>query len=271
MRTRRWIIALVVVAALAFGAYKLFVHAGTALTPTVVTPQMDVHRALSPDLATRVSHLLHARSEDRSSRPRLIALTFDDGPYPVTTPLLLDVLHDLGIKATFFYIGRDAEQYPELARRTSLEGHEIADHTYSHPNLDELSAVQVAAEITKGARVLHEYSADAGIDTLFRPPHGRFTEETLDVAQQLHYHTILWSDDPGDWRTVTPQILASHVEEHATAPEIVLLHSGRWATIAMLPEIVSRFRKAGYEFVTVGTLLRSSPAELTNHPAKHPV
>lgn len=270
-RALRWGLALAALAVLGLGAYKVFVHAGIALTPTVVTPKMDVHRALSPDLRTRVAHILHAGSEDRSKRPRLIALTFDDGPYPVTTPLLLDVLHDLHVKATFFYIGRDAEQYPELARRTSLEGHEIADHTYSHPNLDQLSAAQVALEITKGARVLHQYSSDPGIDNLFRPPHGRFTEETLHVAQQLRYHTILWSDDPGDWRTVTPQTLVAHIEEHATAPEIILLHSGRWPTISILPQIVSRFRAAGYGFVTVSELLARSPAELTNHPAKHSV
>lgn len=270
-RTVAWLLGLALTAALVVGGYRLFVHAGTELTPTVVTPKMDVHRALSPDLATRVAHLLHPRVEDRSGRKRLIALTFDDGPYAVATPLLLDVLRDLGVKATFFYIGRDAEQYPELTHRTQVEGHEIADHTYSHPNLDQLSAAQVALEITKGAHVLHRYSNDPGIDNLFRPPHGRFTEETLDVAQQLRYHTILWSDDPGDWRTLTPQALASHIEQHATEPEIVLLHSGRTPTIAMLPEVVARFRNAGYEFVTVSELLKRSPARLTNHPARQSV
>lgn len=270
-RTLAWLLGLTFIAALVAGGYKLFVHAGTELAPSVVTPKMDVHRALSPDLPTRVAHLLHPQADDRSGRKRLIALTFDDGPYAVATPLLLDVLRDLRVKATFFYIGRDAEQYPELTHRTQVEGHEIADHTYSHPNLDQLTAAQVVGEITKGARVLHRYSNDPGIDNLFRPPHGRFTEETLDVAQQLRYHTILWSDDPGDWRTMSPQTLASHIELHATAPEIILLHSGRVPTIAILPEVVARFRQAGYEFVTVSELLKRSPARLTNHPARHSV
>ena len=242
------------------------------MAPAILTPKMDVHRALSPDLRTRIARLFKApREGSRAGRPRLIALTFDDGPYPVATPLLLDELRDLHVSATFFYIGRDAEQWPELARRTSLEGHEFADHTYSHPNLDALAPSQVAMEIEKGAKVLHRFSNDAGIDNLFRPPHGRFTEETIHVAQHLRYHTILWSDDPGDWRTVSAHDLLLHIEEHATAPEIVLLHSGRLATIALLPALVDRFRAAGYEFVTVSQLLTRVPAEETNHPAKHPV
>ncbi len=82
--------------------------------------------------------MLHARgSDDRSDRPKLIALTFDDGPYPIFTPLLLDELRDLHVPATFFLIGRDAEQWPDLTRRIEAGGNEIADHTYSHPNLDQ--------------------------------------------------------------------------------------------------------------------------------------
>ena len=69
-------------------------------------------------------------TDDRSSRPRLIALTFDDGPYPVFTPMLLDVLRDLHVPATFFLIGQDAQQWPELTRRIEADGNEIADHTY---------------------------------------------------------------------------------------------------------------------------------------------
>lgn len=268
----RVLVAVLLVLALAYGVYRVFVHSSAIMRPAIITPSMNAHRALSPDIGARVDRLLHEQTGgDRTNRPRLIALTFDDGPYPVTTPLLLDVLAQLRVPATFFLIGRDAEQYPELTRRISRDGHEIADHTYSHPNLDQLSDASVRDELLRGAAVLHRYSADPAIDEYFRPPHGRFTEETIDVAQALHYHTILWSDDAGDWRSVPAQELAAHIEAHATAPEIVLLHSGRLSTIAMLPEVVARFRKAGYRFVTVGTLLESVPPADTNHPAKHPV
>ncbi|GAC1391060.1 MAG: hypothetical protein NVSMB31_08260 [Vulcanimicrobiaceae bacterium] len=255
-----------------FVAYHVFLHSNVLFAPTVITPKMDVHRAVAPDLRSRVDRLLHEPIlSNRSGRPRLIALTFDDGPYAVTTPLLLDTLRDLHVHATFFYIGRDAQQYPELTSRTSREGHEIANHTFSHPNLDQLSNAAVGTELREGAVALHRSSADPSIDRLFRPPHGRFTEETLMVAQRLGYHTVLWSDDGGDWRTMTAQSLAQHLETHATAPEIVLLHSGRLPTIEMLPEVVARFRTAGYEFVTVSQMLARTTLEQTNHPAKNAI
>ncbi|MDP9018096.1 MAG: polysaccharide deacetylase family protein [Candidatus Eremiobacteraeota bacterium] len=250
--------------------YYIAGRSSVLFAPTVIAQKMDVHQAIARDLPSRARRLMQqpilARHADG---PRLIALTFDDGPYAVTTPLLLDALRDLRVHATFFYIGRDAQQYPELTSRTSREGHEIANHTFSHPNLDQLSNAAVAEELASGARALHRYSADPAIDHLFRPPHGRYTEATLQVAQKLGYQTILWSDDGGDWRTLTVQSLAEHLETHATAPEIVLLHSGRLPTIQMLPEVVARFRAAGYEFVTVSQMLARVTLDQTNHPSKH--
>ena len=89
-----------------------------------------------------------------------------------------------------------------------------------------------------------------------RPPHGRYTLATIEAVQKAGYDTALWTDDPGDWRNVTADELAAHVFSRATAPEILLLHSGRMPTIALLDRIVPRFRAAGYRFVTIGSLLR---------------
>lgn len=259
----------VLIAAFAAGTLRLAFH-GSKLQPALVTPQMDAQQAVSPSFSGKIKRALKERvSYEREGRPKLVALTFDDGPYPYTTPLLLDMLKSLGVKATFFLIGHDAQQWPELTQRIHEDGHELADHTYSHPNLDEESDAQVRSEIQQGRDVLSALVPDPALRSLFRPPHGRYTVETVRVAQSLGYKVVLWNDDAGDWRTVTAQELAGHLEQHATAPDIVLLHSGKMATIEMLPEVVARFRRAGYSFVTVGELLsRVSVAEL-NHPAKH--
>ncbi|MDQ6926480.1 MAG: polysaccharide deacetylase family protein [Candidatus Eremiobacteraeota bacterium] len=217
-----------------------------------------------PILAARGSKLVSVQPP----AGRRIALTFDDGPYPVVTPLLLQTLRDLRVPATFFLIGRDAEQYPDLTRAIAAGGHEIADHTLTHPDLDRLSDAAVAGELRDGAASLERIAPDPAERRLFRPPHGRFTVATLRAAQSAGFDTILWSDDPGDWRDVTADALRDHVLAHAVAPEIVLLHSGRQATVAALPEVVDRFRRAGYTFVTVGALLRRSSAEQLNRPAK---
>lgn len=273
MRSRRMIFAAVVAAALlGYAAYRIFVHGGH-LRPAIVTPAMDAQQAVSPGIIGRFKRVVneHVTYGDRAGRPKLIALTFDDGPYPVFTPLLLDELRQLDVPATFFLIGRDAAQWPQLAQRIERSGNEVADHTFSHPDLDRETRSEVREEILKGQRVLFALTGDAAVKRLFRPPHGRYTLNTIEVAQALGYTTVLWTDDPGDWRDVSARSLWLHVEQHATAPEILLLHSGKPATIAMLPRIVARFRKAGYRFVTVTRLLSLvSPQEL-NHPAKHPV
>jgi peptidoglycan/xylan/chitin deacetylase (PgdA/CDA1 family) len=261
--------ALLSIALLAYVLYRVFAHSNTLLQPALVTPHMNAHRALSPSLDARVDRLLHERQDsDRSGRPKLIALTFDDGPYAVTTPLLLDALRDLRVRATFFLIGRDAEQFPELVRRIERYGNEIGNHTYSHPNLDQLSPRAVRAELVRGRAVLQHLSPDPSIRSLMRPPHGRYTEETVDVVQSLGYHVVLWTEDPGDWQTLTVPELAHLIEDHATAPSIVLLHSGKLATVQTLAQIVPTFRANGYQFVTVGELLRRAVPETINHPAK---
>jgi peptidoglycan/xylan/chitin deacetylase (PgdA/CDA1 family) len=273
VRFRTAAAALAVAAAiLAYGVYRLVVHVRAPVVPAVVTRTMDAHRTLSRDIGARVDRFMHDRAPaDRSAWPRLVALTFDDGPYPVTTPLLLDVLADLHVPATFFLIGRDAEEFPDLTRRIARAGHEIANHTLTHPNLDEMSVAGVRRELDGGRAALERLVADPATHTMMRPPHGRFTEETVEVAQESGYHVILWTDDPGDWRSVGPAELAAHIEAHATAPDIVLLHSGRIATLAMLPEVVARFRRAGFTFVTVGELMRRAPVAVIDHPERHPV
>ncbi len=253
----------------AYGAYRLYRRTDALGEPALVTPTMDVHRLLSPSLAVRWDRLIHGNAPPAGPRPKLIALTFDDGPYPVDTPLLLDTLGDLRVHATFFLIGRDAEQYPELVRRIAAAGDEIGDHTLTHPNLAALDDAAVRSEIDGGAAMLDRFVRDPAITTMFRPPHGRYREATLRVAQAAGYDTVLWNDDPGDWRQVSAETIERHILAHATAPEILLLHSGRLATIEMLPAIVARYRAAGYAFVTVGELLAQVGPDALNHPLKN--
>jgi peptidoglycan/xylan/chitin deacetylase (PgdA/CDA1 family) len=258
--------------ALAFGTYRLVHRATAPVVPALVTRDADAHRALSMSLGAQVDRLLHDRPPPlnrRGGNPRLLALTFDDGPYPVETPLLLDVLADLHVPATFFLIGHDTEEFPGLAVRISREGHEIANHTQTHPaDFNALSPAAVTEELQAGATTLERYVRDPAIRRLMRPPHGRFTEATVATAQRDGYDVILWNDDPGDWRSVPPEAIETHMENNATAPEIVLLHSGHLNTIDALPQIVARFRAAGYQFVTVGQLMARVPASLILHPDK---
>ena len=179
------------------------------------------------------------------------------------------MLADLHVPATFFLIGQDAEHYPALARRIAREGHEIANHTQTHPpDFNDLPPAAVTDELQRGAATLERIVRDPAIRTMMRPPHGRFTESTVVAAQRAGYDVVFWNDDPGDWRSVPPEALESHVESNATAPEIILLHSGHLNTIEALPQIVARFRAAGYRFVTVGQMLARVPVGQIVHPDK---
>jgi LCP family protein required for cell wall assembly len=268
--SRKAVIGAVVALVVVLAVVRIVVHNPNPPLPAIVTPAANVHRLVGESLDARAYRLLFDRSGSggRADRPKLIALTFDDGPYPVETPLLLDALRDLRIHATFFLIGRDAEQYPALARTIAADGNEIGNHTATHPSLDRLDAAGVRTELTTGAALLAAAAPQASETTLFRPPHGRFTETTLRTAQQLGYTTVFWNDDPGDWRADGGNGLVEHVLAHATAPDIVLLHSGKLSTVADLSRLVRDFRKGGFRFVTVGELLKSVPASDVTHPER---
>ncbi len=257
------IAAALALAVLLLGARE-FKHV-TEPTAAVVTPQMNADDQVGTGFSARVHRFIDSHSHATVEHPKLIALTFDDGPYPMFTPLLLDELHALKVPATFFLIGRDAEQWPELAQRIEAQGNEVADHTYSHPNLDEESPQQVRDELTHGRDVLWNLVHDPSVRTFMRPPHGRYTVETLQTAQELGYAVVLWTDDTGDWRTVTSENITNGVLRNATSPDIVLMHSGKLATIEALPAIVDHFRRSGYTFVTAGELLRRVAPYAVNH------
>jgi peptidoglycan/xylan/chitin deacetylase (PgdA/CDA1 family) len=263
-------IVLVALAAAGYASWRLWLKSDDLLRPVVVLRDADAAALLSPPLGVRIGALLGQGRAAAPARPKLVALTFDDGPYPVATPLLLQVLRDAHVAATFFLIGRDAEQYPALTRAIYGGGHEIADHTLTHPDLDRLSDAAVAGELRAGAAALERIAPDRAERRLFRPPHGRYTTATIRVAQAAGFDTVLWSDDPGDWRAVPLGELRDHLVSRATAPEIVLLHSGRLATVAVLPDVIAAYRRAGFRFVTAGELLRRVPADQLNHPAKLP-
>jgi peptidoglycan/xylan/chitin deacetylase (PgdA/CDA1 family) len=273
MRLPRGIALAALVIVVAYVAYRIVVHVRAPVIPAVIPRTMDARRAIARDPLARIDRFINDRAPaDRRSWPKLVALTFDDGPYPVSTPLLLDVLSAAHVPATFFLIGRDAQEFPDLARRIARGGNEIANHTLTHPDLDALNNAGVLAELDGGKAALAQLVPGASaISTMMRPPHGRFTLATVAVAQRAGYDVILWNDDPGDWRSVSAADLAAHIARSATAPDIILLHSGRPATIAMLPGVVARFRDAGFSFVTVGELLRRVPVAVIDHPEKYPL
>jgi cellulose synthase/poly-beta-1,6-N-acetylglucosamine synthase-like glycosyltransferase/peptidoglycan/xylan/chitin deacetylase (PgdA/CDA1 family) len=201
--------------------------------------------------------------------PGLIALTFDDGPDPQWTPAILDILKRENVPATFFIIGKNGQTYPDLIRRIVNEGHEIGNHTFTHPNLGEIPLSLTDLELNATQRLIE---SEVGRSTvLFRPPYFGDAEadkpeevEPAIRAKELGYLMIGVRIDPDDWRLpVTSQEIVDRTTQRALDPnpetrgQVVLLHDSggdRSATVEALPKLIHELRARGFRFVPVSDL-----------------
>lgn len=195
-----------------------------------------------------------------------VALTFDDGPNPPYTQELLTLLDQEAVKATFFFIGQNVEQYPAIAREVVQRGHLIGSHTYSHSDLLKLSDEQAIWEIDHSLQVIEKA---VGIRPhLLRPPHGFRDAFILSAAARLNLQVIQWTVMAEDWKKPGIDIITNRVVNHATNGSIILLHDGdgvqsgdRSQTIAATKRIIRLLKDQGYQFVTVNEIFDSHQHE----------
>ncbi len=188
----------------------------------------------------------------RAPPERLAALTFDDGPDPVVTPLILDQLVRLGVPATFFPVGVDARRYPAVCRRLAAAGMELGNHSLTHSRLSVLDAAAQQREIVEGARLIAE--ASGAPVRWFRPPYGDYDATTLAVCAASRQRMALWNVDSDDWSEAGEEKLVRSVADAARAPAVILLHASLLPTVAALKGIVELFRANGFAFVTLSEL-----------------
>lgn len=179
-----------------------------------------------------------------------IALTFDDGPHPVYTPLLLDGLAKRKVKATFFITGENAEAYPELVKRMQEEGHLIGNHTYSHIQLTQGNREKFKGELVKTNEIIEEITGQ-GVNYV-RPPYGSWDKS---FEKELNMIPVLWSIDPLDWCCNDASCVIRKVESAAEENAIILLHDSYPSTVTAALQIVDDLQKQGYVFVTVEEIL----------------
>ncbi|MEA5552998.1 polysaccharide deacetylase family protein [Anabaena cylindrica UHCC 0172] len=193
---------------------------------------------------------------------KVIALTFDDGPWPNSTIQVLDILKKNKIKGTFFVVGQNVKNYPDLAKRVVTDGHTIANHTWHHW-YHHMNPQMAAYEVANTTDIIYKTT---GVKTsLFRPPGGNMKNGVVAYARSNKYATIMWSTDSIDYSRPGVPRLINNVFRGAKSGGIVLMHDGggdRTNTVKALPEIISRFRKQGYEFVTIPELLEMQDKNL---------
>ncbi|WJV28346.1 polysaccharide deacetylase family protein [Rossellomorea sp. AcN35-11] len=184
---------------------------------------------------------------------KYVALTFDDGPSPKVTPDILKTLKEHYAKATFFMLGSQVDFYPDLAKKVSEDGHEIANHTLHHRDLSQLGQEQIEHQIKESEKIITKATGQENL--LIRPPYGAYNDKVESVAQAANEPLILWSVDSLDWQSLNEQDVITTVEHEVVPNSIVLLHDIHPSTGKALPELLSALEDQGYEFVTVSQLL----------------
>jgi peptidoglycan/xylan/chitin deacetylase (PgdA/CDA1 family) len=197
-----------------------------------------------------------------------IAMTFDDGPSATLTPKLLDLLAAHHIKATFFVIGENVAEHPEIITRAAREGHEIGNHSWSHPNFGKMSDESIRRQLQQTDDAIK--SATGKRPTLMRPPYGSITtRQKRWIHDEFGYNVILWDVDPNDWKRPGPAVVRARILKETRPGSIVLSHDIHPGTIEAMPSTFDELEAKGFKFVTVSELIRMATAG-PSHPSGVP-
>jgi peptidoglycan/xylan/chitin deacetylase (PgdA/CDA1 family) len=230
--------------ALTEGAEKKSAEAAPAASNAVATPVV-------PDSTDKLTFM------KRKTGKKWIALTYDDGPVPSFTPRLAEYLKTNNVPATFYLLGQMVKAHPELVKSLAADGFELANHSYTHPDLKRQSAEKVRKELQDTHDLIKEVS---GIDVkTMRPPYGNHNSMVDEICKDMGYKVILWDVDTEDWRKRSADSMMNTILKETGDGSIILMHdrkhAGRDTVLEVTRKTVEHFRAKGYTFVTVSQLL----------------
>lgn len=194
-----------------------------------------------PQLLLGVNHVEHLNPQTKT-----VAMTFDDAPHPLTTPLLLEALKRSDVKATFFSVGDNLQMYPQLAYDIVHQGHKLANHSQNHHNLTTLQTAQQGPEMEECFAIIRKLGGDT---RLFRPPGGGLDWRALRYMYNHNITLAWWSNNVGDWASMPAWKIVHHFRNSLRAGDIILLHDAGTSTPQAIPTIVREAREKGLEFV----------------------
>ena len=179
-----------------------------------------------------------------------LALTFDDGPHPEYTPLLLDGLKERNVSAAFFLMGKNAEKYPDIVERMAKEGHTVGNHSYSHVQLNEMEELEACKEMTKANKAIEEITGKK--PDYIRPPFGAWSRDLDCITNMI---VVLWDVDPLDWQCQNTDLIVKRVVSKVKEDDIILLHDSYETTVEATFQIIDTLQKEGYEFVGLDEMI----------------
>jgi len=199
-------------------------------------------------------------SESQTSN-KVVALTFDDGPYSPYTEQVLDILKEYNVPATFFVVGQNVERYPEVVRRIAIEGHQLGNHTYHHVDLLKVDRKTMAEEIDRTSKAVAAITGDA--PHVVRPPHGFRDPAVMEIMAERGLKVVEWSVMSRDWTNPGVEVIVDRTVSKVKNGSIILLHDGdgitsdnsRIQSVEATRRIIQTLLAQGYQFVTVDEIL----------------
>ena len=208
----------------------------------------DDRAGAEPEEMIPVEHLV--LPEEKKTEKKRIALTFDDGPHPIYTPQMLELLKEEQVPATFFLLGENVELYGDVVKEIAKEGHLIGNHTYHHVQVTSLSLEEACKEIQETSDLIEELT---GTGTEYvRPPFGTWNEE---LEERLNLIPVMWSIDTKDWTTQNVDWIVRETVKHAEDHDIILMHDSYQSTVDAVKRIIEQLEAEGFEFVTVDEII----------------
>ncbi|MFS0877015.1 polysaccharide deacetylase family protein [Solibacillus isronensis] len=218
--------------------------------PVVEIPLSFINPLLASDFQIAMQSENTIIPSDKGSSKKRIALTFDDGPHPEVTKQILALLEKYNAKATFFMLGSRAQYYPGLVREVLDSGHELGNHTWSHPVLTKISSAEIEKEYNSTEEAIIHATGENS--TVFRPPYGAINEE---IRNAIPCKSVNWTIDTLDWKYRDSEKLFPMVKEALHNNAIVLMHDIHQSTADGLEPVLAYLQKEGYEFLTVSEIL----------------
>ena len=202
------------------------------------------------------------------TKEKKIAVSFDAAWGNEQTEDLIRILDSYGVKTTFFVVGEWAEKYPESVKALHAAGHEVCNHSDTHPHMPRLSPDEQKQELKRCNEKIAAVTGET--PKLFRPPYGDYDDTLLTSAESLSMQSIQWDVDSLDWKNPTPEEMKQRVLSRVQSGSIVLFHNGAKNTPSSLPEILKALQKEGYEIVSVSELLLKGKSTVDGNGRQQP-
>ena len=181
----------------------------------------------------------------------MVAITFDDGPNPATTPELLDLLKEYNVRCTFFMVGKNAEANPDIVKRICAEGHELGNHSWDHPDLSVMSSQEIIEQLQSTDDAVFKA---CGHDPVYiRPPFGAMSDTYHDSVDR---DSILWTIDTRDWESHDASKIKKVIDTYVSDGSIILLHDIHEDSVKAMKSVIPDLLEKGYQLVTVGDLYK---------------